>query len=750
MALKILPEAFATDPDRLARFQREAQVLASLNHPGIAAIYGIEESGDTRALVLELVEGPTLADRISKGPIPVDEALPIAKQIAEALEAAHEAGVIHRDLKPANIKVREDGTVKVLDFGLAKRAPSEALSQATTETYATMTQAGALLRTLPYMAPEQLRGQPADVRSDIWALGLVLYEMVAGERPFKGKTGVELSSAILHQPPAPLPRSVSVSSRVVIERCLAKEPGQRYQRASEVQAAIADIQAGTALLGVVWSYGLSRRRLFASVTAAAVALAAVVTLNLGGVRDLLLGVGGPAASITLAVFPFENLTGDPEQEYLSDGMTEEMISQLGRLNPERLGVIARTSAMRYKATDKPVDEIGRELGVGYLLEGAVRPEAGRIRINVRLIRVVDQLQVWAESYERELADIMAVQHEVARGVAASLAVALLPGERTRLASSPTVNPEAYEAYLTGLHHFYEETPADFEIALRYFESVLQYDSEYALAHVGIARVWSGRQQHGFAPPNEATPRARTAALRALDLDPNLAEAHMAFATVLTWGEWNWEAAEPAWRRAIELDPNLADARALCSHFLMSMRRPDEAMAQLRRALELDPLNTFNQALYGVALVIVRQYDEAIVQLQDVLRTSPRLPFALFPLSDIYHLNGQQDEALDTARMYLTATGQQESAEALEAGYAAGGYAEAMRRVAETAAASALGVDVATWYMRAGDEALALEWLETGLRQRDPNMPYIGVIPLYDPLGDDPRFQDLLRRMNLPG
>ena len=190
VALKILPEAFATDPDRLARFQREAQVLASLNHPGIAAIYGIKESGDTRALVLELVEGPTLADRISKGPIPVDEALPIAKQIAEALEAAHEAGVIHRDLKPANIKVREDGTVKVLDFGLAKRAPSEALSQATTETYATMTQAGALLRTLPYMAPEQLRGQPADVRSDIWALGLVLYEMVAGERPFKGKTGV--------------------------------------------------------------------------------------------------------------------------------------------------------------------------------------------------------------------------------------------------------------------------------------------------------------------------------------------------------------------------------------------------------------------------------------------------------------------------------------------------------------------------------------------------------------------------------
>ena len=369
VALKILPEAFASDPDRLARFQREAQVLASLNHPNIAQIHGIEEQDGTRALVLELVEGPTLADRIAKGPISLDEALPIAKQIAEALEAAHEAGVIHRDLKPANIKVREDGTVKVLDFGLAKRAPSEALSQATTETYATMTQAGALLGTLPYMAPEQLRGQPADVRSDIWALGLVLYEMVVGERPFTGKTGVELSSAILHQPPAALPRRVPVSSRVVIERCLAKEPAQRYQRASEVQAAM-DIQAGTALLRAVWSYGLSRRRLLGGVSAAAVVLVALVAWDVGGVRALLPGAGNTPASIRMAVLAFVNLTGDPEQEYFTDGITAEMISQLGRLNPARLGVIARTSVMRYKQTDQPIDEIGRELGVEYILEGS--------------------------------------------------------------------------------------------------------------------------------------------------------------------------------------------------------------------------------------------------------------------------------------------------------------------------------------------------------------------------------------------
>ena len=281
VALKILPDAFAADPDRLARFKREAQILASLNHPNIAAIYGIEEAEGTRALVLELVEGPTLADRITKGPIPLDEALPIAKQIAEALEAAHEAGVIHRDLKPANIKVREDGTVKVLDFGLAKQMPAEALSEATTETLVSMTRAGTFLGTLPYMAPEQLRGQPADARTDIWVLGLVFHEMVAGERPFNGRTSVELGSAILQEPPVPCPRSVSPSTRAVIERCLAKDPTQRFERAGEVRAAIGDLQAGTALIGALRSYGLSRWRLL-GLSGAVVSLVALVALLFGG------------------------------------------------------------------------------------------------------------------------------------------------------------------------------------------------------------------------------------------------------------------------------------------------------------------------------------------------------------------------------------------------------------------------------------------------------------------------------------
>ena len=291
VALKILPEAFATDPDRLARFQREAQVLASLNHPGIAAIYGVEEQDNTRALVLELVEGPTLADRISKGAIPIDEALQIAKQIAEALEAAHEAGVIHRDLKPANIKVREDGTVKVLDFGLAKRLSSEELTEASTLTQLSMTEPGAVAGTLAYMAPELLRGEPATEQSDIWALGIVLYELAAGERPFRGQTGFELVSAILTQPLPPLPPTVSRELRMVIERCVAKEPGGRYQRANEVQAALEAIHAGAVSASLAaWRYALSRpKALIGMAVLLVVGVSAVIGLNVGGLRGGSLG-----------------------------------------------------------------------------------------------------------------------------------------------------------------------------------------------------------------------------------------------------------------------------------------------------------------------------------------------------------------------------------------------------------------------------------------------------------------------------
>ena len=754
VALKILPEAFANDPDRLARFQREAQVLASLNHPGIAAIYGIEEADDTRALVLELVEGPTLADRIAKGPIPVDEALPIAKQIAEALEAAHEAGVIHRDLKPANIKVREDGTVKVLDFGLAKQMLAEAQPEATTETQASMTQAGTFLGTLPYMAPEQLRGLRADARSDIWAFGLVLYEMVAGERPFKGKTGVELSSAILHQPPEPLPRRVPVSRRAVIERCLAKEPAQRYQRVREVRAALQEIQAGAALLGAVWNYGLSRRRLLAGMSAGAVALVAVVTLNLGGVRDLRPGVGGPPASVKLAVLPFENLTGDPEQEYFTDGMTAEMISQLGRLNPERLGVIARTSAMRYKQTEQPINEIGRELGVEYILEGSAVREGDRVRITAQLVQVRDQLQVWADSYERNLAGILAIQSDVAQGVAESLALTLLPDAQTRLAAASQVNPDAYDAYQRGRAAWERLSPTDFDTTMEYFELALAHDPDYALAHVGVATVWSGRMQIGVISVADGYPLEQAALRSAFELDDSLPEAYAQLAIMRTWQDWDWEGAEDAFRRAIDLDPSDSQNLGFYSMYLTMMGRFDEAIVQMDEAMQLSPFDPLLPSLRAVELAMMKRYEESVELARRVLDDNPNQGVAFMALNDgLYHL-GRFDEEYEAQRTQAVSSGDRELEEALERGYEAEGYRGAMRFVADLLAARSEQRQVPpeivmNYYIKAGDQEKALDWAEHVFEQRNPNVPVFGVLPLVDGLRGEPRFDAIIRELAFP-
>jgi TolB-like protein len=601
-----------------------------------------------------------------------------------------------------------------------------------------------------------LRGQPADARSDIWALGVVLYEMAAGQRPFQGKTGFELSSAILSQPPPPLPPTVPSELWPVTERCLVKEPGQRYQRASEVRAALEAVQSGAAIPAwPAWEYALSRRRWLALAAALVIIVAVLAVLDVGGLRGRLLGrIGAPARAIKLAVLPFANLTGDPEQEYLSDGVTQEMIAQLGRLHPQSLSVIARTSVMRYKKTDKPIDQIGRELGVEYILEGSARREASRIRITAELIQVRDQTQLWAESYERELAGILALQSEVAQKVAGALALRLLPAEQTRLANVRAVNPDAYEAYLKGMQHWYKLTPADVDTALQYFQSALEKDPNYAPAYAGISLVWAGRQQMGFTSPSEAAPKAKAAALKAVALDDTAAEAHFVLAAVTTWSDWNWAAAEPEFRRAIDLNPSYPDARAYYSHLLNHLRRPEEAMAQIQRALELDPFNSLFHSLYSADLLYVRRYDDAIAQARSALRTNPDDPVARNILWFAFSLKGMYQEALLESKAYLNSQyGDREVQEALDRGYAEGGYPGGMRRAAEALAARfrktyAAPFDIAGLYVGAGQNAQALGWLEKAFEARDPNLPYLGV-PYLDSLRSDPRFQDLVRRMNLP-
>ena len=755
VALKVLPAETLTDETARARLLHEARLASKLNHPHVCTIHEVGEAEGQLYVAMELVDGEPLSAILAAGALPVERVLRYGRQVADALAHAHERGIIHRDLKSANVLITTDGRAKVLDFGLAKRVAGEEWATATTVGQPAFTAAGVIAGTLAYMAPEQLRGKPADARSDIWALGIVLYELAAGTQPFRGLTGFEVSSAILDHAPPPLPPAVPASLAAVIERCLAKEPGQRYQRAGEVRAALETVQSGGTILRPSGTPTRPRwRRLAAPALAVlAVLITALVAFDVGGVRTRLrIGAAVPVRAVRLAVLPIDNLTGDPEQEYVSDGLTDELIAQLGSLHPQGLSVIARGSVMRYKKSNTPIDQIGRDLNVEYVLEGSARREGGRIRITAKLIQARDQAQLWAETYEREMSGILALQSDVARQVAGALALTLLPAEQARLANVRRVDPDAYEAYLKGTQFRQSLTAGTLDAAERYYRLALQKDPAYAAAWAGIARVWTGRQQMGFAPSRDAFREAKAAALKALELDGTEWEAHRALAGILTWGDWDWPAAERKWKEIVALNPNNAEALQSYSHFLMHVGRQDEAMAQIERAMELDPLSVRTLSFYAADLVYVRRYDDAIAAARAALRLQPDALVARNALHQALVLKGMYDEALALDREQLA--GDSELAAALERGVVEAGYAGAQRRLAEIWSArfgkpgGVRAIDLARRWRDAGNRDRAIEWLERAYEDRDGNMPYIGG-PQNDSLRPDPRFQDLLRRMNLP-
>jgi eukaryotic-like serine/threonine-protein kinase len=784
VALKVLPAEALGDDTARARLVREARLASKLNHPHICTIYDVgeavpqtpfvlsvskdeqraEDTGSGQAvtyIAMELVEGQSLSARVVDGPLPIEQVLRYGRQMADALAHAHARGVVHRDFKSANVVVTPDGQVKVLDFGLAKRLSDEQLADVTTVSRHSLTAPGMVAGTLAYMAPEQLQGQPADARGDIWALGVVLYELATGKRPFQGQTGFDLTAAILRQPLPALPSSVPAPLAGVIERCLAKEPGARYQQGSEVRAALEAVASGE--MGAAWSAWRvllrQRRRLLLGAAAGVLALLVVAALlvgfDVGGVRSRVTGAAGATARVVrLAVLPFANISGDAEQDYLSDGLTTEMIALLGRLHPATLHVIARTTSMRYKKTDKSVDQIGHELGVDYVLEGSAQREAGRIRITADLIKVADQTQLWAERYERELAGILALQNDVAQKVAQALAVKLLPAEQARLAGAKTVDPEVYDLCLKGGYHMGRLTPAELDTAEQYFQQALAKDARSADGYVGMSALWALRQQFGYVPAREAGPKAKAFALKAVELDDTLSDGHGVLADAFAYVDYNFPAAEREYQRTLELDPNSAASLFGYGHILMILGRPDEALHQDERALALDPLDDGVRAFYALHLTLARRYDEALAQANEVLRKQPGNMVALGALYQSAHMKRQFADVIAALALVYEQGGRPAVAAALKKGFADSGYAEALRNataaeLAKHAGEGSVAMDAATNHAMAGDRALALDWLEKAYADRDPNMPFIGCNPIFDPLRAEPRFQALLRRMNLP-
>jgi TolB-like protein/Tfp pilus assembly protein PilF len=752
VALKVLrPELAASLGGD--RFVREIEIAAKLTHPNILALHDCGGGHECLYYTMPYVEGESLRDRLNREKqLSIDDALQITREVADALGHAHSLGIVHRDIKPENILFTA-GHAVVSDFGIAR-----AVSAAGAET---LTETGLAIGTPAYMSPEQASAsKDIDARTDIYSLGCVLYEMLAGEPPFTGPTAQAIVAKKLSEatPRVSIVRETVPSPvEAALAKALAKTPADRFGTAQQFVHALerpsdgmAVSEAGVAA-GELGRKGIRRPsiRRWALPVGALVVTAALVALDVGGLRERLANTAAAEGDvIRLAVLPFENLTGDPEQEYLSDGLTEEMIAQLGRMHPEGLSVIGRQSVMRYEHSDTPIDQIGRDLNVDYVLAGSARWDASTIRIRAELIRVEGQTQVWTEAYESEPSGVLALQSDVVSRVAESLALELLPSEAARLASARSVDPAAYEAYLRGTHSRRAMTPGALETAERYFRRALEIDPEYAAAWAGISRVWNARGQMGMVPPKEAIQQSKQAVLRALAIDETEWEAHRSLASILTWGDWDWQAAERQWNRVLKINSNAGGAY---SHFLMHVGRPDEAMAQIERALELDPFNLKLRSFYVIDLVYVGRYDDAIAEARDILRLQPDNPVARSGLTYALVVKGMFDEALEVDRARFAGDAQ---LEALERGYAEAGYTGAQQRIADLQASQygtpggPAAYGIALRYLYAGNRDRALEWLEQAYEDNDGNMPYLGL-PIYDSLRSDPRFQDLLRRMNLP-
>lgn len=746
VALKVLPAGALADEAARKRFRKEALALSKLNHPNIATVHDFDTQDGVDFLVMEYIAGVTLNEKLASGPLEEKEILQLGIQTAEGLEAGHKEGVVHRDIKTGNLRVTLEGRVKILDFGLAKvmRPESEA------ELTASVTETRGVTGTLPYMAPEQMRGEAVDGRTDLWALGVVLYEMATGQRPFQARLATALAADIQTKPPQPprqLNPKISLRLEEIILKCLEKDPENRYQSAKELAV---DLRR----LGLPEAAPVAARPRARLQWAAAGALV-VALLSLVYFAEQRFWPGKPAGRrIMLAVLPFENLTGDPEQDYFSDGLTEEMISGMGRLYPQQLGIIARTSVMRYKKTKKAIDEIGVELGVDYVLEGSVRRAVDRVRITAQLIQVKDQTHLWAENYERDLRDVLGLQTEVASRIGRSLALELLPSQQVRSASARAIDPEAHEVYFRGLS-LMSRGRAGLEKSLELFQQAIQLDPTYAQAYAGQGMAYNILGFLGDSAPAEAYPKQKAAALKALGLDESLADAHYLLANVLLLYEWNWAGAEREFRRAIELNPSHASAHHAYSHYLMAMGREKESLAESRKAVELDPASATLAACLGWHCLFSRLYGEAIQQSLKALAMDANNYLARFNVGRAYEDRGKNEEAIAAFQSAVEISGGRIHALAgLAHAYAAAGkrqeaqnlLADLQERAGKTYVSA---YEIAAIYAALGDKDQAFAWLAKAYQERSSWLVHIGWEPRFDSLRPDPRFQDLLRRIGLP-
>jgi eukaryotic-like serine/threonine-protein kinase len=751
VAIKILSPKSGIATETRHHVLREAQSASALNHPQICTIYEVGEAADQDFIVMEFVEGHALAALISHGGFSVGLVLRYGSQIASALAHAHDRGVIHRDIKTSNIYVTPAGQIKILDFGLAKfvRANKVGDEQETVSS-ASGPWASSVVGTLPYMAPEVLRGAEADARSDIWALGVVLFEMVSGKRPFRGQTAYELSSAILREIPAPLPANTPAALRHIIDRSLEKEPGQRYQRASEVCSALEAVASGAGLaIGPSKPRGtlFPRRLTLVAISVLGVLIMASVALSLHGVRAALFGRRPTGQIRSLAVLPLENLSSDPEEEYFAMGMTDALITDLAKGG--QFNVISRTSVMPYRDTKKPLAIISQELGVDAIVEGSVLESGNRVRITAQLIEARSDKHLWAERYERDLRDVLSLQDEVAT----SIATAIQGRVQNKAATKRRVDPDAYRLYLKGMYHWDRRTAADFQKATQYLNQATDKDPAFAEAYSALSGIYMMLSGYSLASTSEVLPKAKAAAVKALELDNALSDAHETLATVHMF-EWGFPDAEKEFRQALALDPNNAGAHEGYGMFLARMGRFDEASAELRRAVQLEPLWLANDVALGNVYYFQGRYDEAIKEYNNVLEMNPDYWLAHGYRAFAYEKQGKFQEAEADLKRVLAAFPHTNAKAALGELYALSGKKAEARRIARELQENSKKEYVApywlaTIYVALGDKKTAFQLLDKAFAERSNWILDLKIDPRFAALRSDTQFQDLLRRVGLP-